>query len=472
MIDVKPYLDSIDNKPVAVLGLGVSGLSVINALKRAGAQKIYAWDDREEGRNNGEEAGAEVTEFTIDLMKDCGGLIVSPGVPLYHPEPHSAVTEAREAGIEILGDIEIFYRCVRDRQIIALTGTNGKSTTTSLITHILKENGIKVALAGNIGLPVLDMKLPAKGGVIVLELSSFQLDLCHGFSPDIGILLNITPDHIDRHGSVETYADVKARIFHGDGLAAIIGINDNYCQTIHQSLKDSATRKVISLSIQNDQPGDIQVRAGILFDGHDHSEEPLEIGNLNNITMLHGPHNKQNAAAAYAASRLVGVEPEQILESMKIFQGLPHRQFPVRVINGVAYINDSKATNAEAAGKALGCNNNIYWILGGKAKEGGLDGLQIFADNIKHAFVIGEATEDFADWLDQYGLEYTKSGALDIALRQAHDMAQSNRGQPGGAGVVLLSPASASYDQFESFEHRGDVFTSLVNELSDEESVI
>lgn len=468
MIDVKPYLESIDNKPVAVLGLGASGISTIKAFKKAGAKKIYAWDDREEGQEQGRKEGADVTALTPEILQKCGSLIVSPGVPLHHPVPHPAVIVARELSLEIIGDIEIFYRCVEDRKIVALTGTNGKSTTTSLINHILKENGVKSVLAGNIGLPVLSMKLPAKGGVVVLELSSFQLDLVHKFSPDIGILLNITPDHIDRHGDVDTYANVKSRIFHGDGMAAIIGLNDEYCQNICHTLKDSGKRKLVSVSIVNERSGDVQVKGGTLFDSMDGGEEPKEIGNLNNITMLHGAHNKQNAAAAYAATKLLGIAPDKILEAMKTFPGLPHRQFPVRVINGVAYINDSKATNGEAAGKALACNNNIYWILGGKKKEGGLDGLQIFAERIKHAFLIGEASDEFAKWLDQYGIDYTKSGAIDIAVRQAHEKAQSNRGQPGGAGVVLLSPACASYDQFNSFEHRGDVFTKLVKSLPEE----
>lgn len=467
MIDVKPYLESIGNKPVAVLGLGASGISTIKAFKKAGAKKIYAWDDKAEGQEKGTKAGAEVKALTPDILKKCGVLIVSPGVPLNHPVPHPAVVVARELGVEILGDIEIFYRCVSDRKIVALTGTNGKSTTTSLIHHILIENGVKSVLAGNIGLPVLEMKLPAKGGVVVLELSSFQLDLCEKFSPDIGILLNITPDHIDRHGDVDTYANVKSRVFHGDGMAAIIGLGDDFCQKICLNLKEAGNRKLVSVSIVNDRSGDVQVKGGTLFDSMD-GGEPKEIGTLNNITMLHGAHNKQNAAAAYAATKLLGIEADKILEAMKSFPGLPHRQFPVRVMNGVAYINDSKATNGEAAGKALACNNNIYWILGGKEKDGGLDGLQIFAERIKHAFLIGEATDNFAKWLDQYGIEYTKSGAIDIAVRQAHKMAQDNRGQPGGAGVVLLSPACASYDQFNSFEHRGDVFTKLVKDLPEE----
>lgn len=472
MIDVTPYLNEIGNKPIAVLGLGLSGISTIKAFKKAGATKIYGWDDREEGRKNGQKAGAEITEFSKDTLEKCGALIVSPGVPLHHPQPHVAVKIANELSLEITGDIEIFYRCVSDRKIVALTGTNGKSTTTSLIHHILQENKVKSAMAGNIGLPVLSAKLPAKGGVVVLELSSYQLDLCSKFAPDIGILLNITPDHIDRHGSVEQYAATKARVFNDNSIASIVSTDDEHTEKLCSTLKSDTKRNVLCVSVNNHEDADIIVKGGTLFDlsDDDNTEELKEIGSLNNITMLHGPHNKQNAACAYAATKALGLEDDKILDAMKTFAGLPHRQFPVRVMNGVAYINDSKATNAEAAGKALGCNSNIYWIVGGIAKEGGLSGLQVFKDNIKHAFLIGEAAEDFSNWLMQYGIEYTKSGTLDIAVTQAHKMAQDNRGQPGGAGVVLLSPACASFDQFKSFEHRGDVFTDLVKALEDGES--
>ncbi len=465
MIDVKNFVETLQEKTVAVLGMGASGLSVTKALTKAGV-KVYGWDDKEEGRANGRKAGAEMTELTGDVLHGCDCLVVAPGVPLNHPEPHPVVDKARELGVEIIGDVEIFYRCKPDRKIIALTGTNGKSTTTTLITHILKECGIKAALAGNIGLPVLDMKLPAKDGVVVLELSSFQLDLCSQFSADIGVILNLTADHIDRHGTVDEYALIKESIFKGDGQAAIIGIDDEYCAAIYERLKEKSGRKVIPVSITEDAPQGVSAIGGKLIDAT--GGEAVEIGSLNNITKLHGTHNKQNAAAAYAAARMLGLEPACIMDAMKSYPGLAHRQFPVRVISGVAYINDSKATNAEAAGKALACNSNIYWIVGGKAKDGGLSGLEIYKERIKHAFLIGQSSDDFAAWLDKYGVDYTRSGTLDIAVRQAHEKAQGNRGQPGGGGVVLLSPACASYDQFKSFEDRGDQYTAFVTALAEE----
>tara|TARA_B100000780_G_scaffold276936_1_gene246561 strand:- start:336 stop:1760 length:1425 start_codon:yes stop_codon:yes gene_type:complete len=471
MIDVTPFLDTLDKKTVAVLGLGASGVSVVRALRKAGAKGIYGWDDKQDGRKQGEKAGATVTELSKDILAACDVLVAAPGVPLNHPVPHSAVERARALNIPIVGDIEIFYRSNPDRPIIALTGTNGKSTSTTLITHILNACGKKAVLAGNIGLPVLDMKLPPKkDGVIVLELSSFQLDLCSTFSADIGVILNLTPDHIDRHGTVNEYAMIKESIFKGDGQAAVIGVDDEYCEAIYGRLKDSSNRQVIPISIQKQVDGGVSAVGGMLKDGMscDAGEDWAEIGSLNNITKLHGAHNKQNAAAAYAVCRAMGLDSDAILEAIKTYPGLPHRQFPVRVINGVSYINDSKATNAEAAGKALACNHNIYWIVGGKAKEGGLNGLEIYKDAIKQAFLIGEAADDFAKWMDQYGIDYHKCSTLDKAVAQAHNMAQDGRGQPGGAGCVLLSPACASYDQFQSFEHRGDVFTALVDALPED----
>lgn len=467
-IDITPFVQSLQEKTVAVLGIGASGLSVIKALVKAGV-KVYGWDDKEDGREKGRKAGAEITELTKDILPLCDCLIVAPGVPLNHPDPHHAVDLARTLGVEIIGDIEIFYRSQPERKIIALTGTNGKSTTATLIAHILNNCGVKTALAGNIGVPVLDVKLPPKGGAVVLELSSFQLDLVSKFTADIGIVINLTLDHIDRHGSMDEYGAIKEKIFSGKGLAAIIGVDDEYCAAMYQRLKESEGRKIIPVSILEELGYGVSAVGGKLVDALDGAPDAEhDMPSLNNIQTLNGAHNKQNAAIAYAAARMMGLEAGAILEAMKSYPGLAHRQFVTRLISGVAYINDSKATNADAAATALACNSNIYWILGGKPKEGGLRGLEMYMERVKHAFLIGQASEDFADWLDKYGVEYTKSGTLDVAVKQAHEMAQGHRGQPGGAGVVLLSPACASYDQFKSFEDRGDQFTAFVNALPED----
>ncbi|MFN3700056.1 MAG: UDP-N-acetylmuramoyl-L-alanine--D-glutamate ligase [Alphaproteobacteria bacterium] len=494
MIDLKTYIDTLEKKTVAVLGLGASGISCVRALVKAGA-KVYAWDDSQEACAQGAEAGAEIVTLNAKTLGECDALIAAPGVPLNFPEPHPVILAAQDAEIEILGDIELFYRAAPDRKIIAVTGTNGKSTTVTLIHHILQECGVKAVLGGNIGTPVLDLKLPPKnGGVIVLELSSFQLDLCRKFTPDIGVLLNLSPDHIDRHGTMEAYAAIKEKIFNRfgrDGGGAVIGIDDPYSKEIFERLKIAQDRRIVPVSVQDTPQRGVYVAGNSLMDALDvdvssasdsdsainattstntSTNTALEVGSLANITKLHGLHNYQNAAIAYAVARLLGLDSQAVLEAIKTFPGLAHRQFPLKVINGVAYINDSKATNADAAGKALASFRNIYWIVGGKPKDGGLKGLEVYKENIKHAFLIGEAREDFALWMDLNGIEHSDCGTLDKALAAAHALAQDQRGQPGGAGVVLLSPACASYDQFKSFEHRGDVFAQLVAALPDDDA--
>lgn len=484
MIDLRAYVETLDKKTIAVLGLGASGLGVVRAFVKAGA-RVYAWDDSEQARAQGEKEGAVIAQLDKDILTQCDCLVAAPGVPLTHPAPHLSVSAARELGIEIIGDVEIFYRAYhegannRDYKIIALTGTNGKSTTTTLIHHILNAAGTRAVLGGNIGVPVLDMKLPPKGGVIVLELSSFQIDLCPRFTADIAVLLNLTPDHIDRHGTMEDYAAIKERLFRmpddareaGDSApscAAVISVDDDYCADIFARIQNVAQHQLVPISVANTVVNGVYVEDGVLYDTMNEAQETLEIGAVGGIAKLQGVHNHQNIAAAYACARLIGIEPAAIYEAIKTYPGLAHRQFPVRVINGVSYVNDSKATNAEAAAKALACSKNIYWIVGGKPKEGGLKGLEMYQDHIKHAFLIGAASEDFAAWMDQYVMEYTLCHTLDVAVTKAHNMAQTQRGQPGGAGVVLLSPACASYDQFKSFEHRGDVFTALVLDLPEE----
>ncbi|MCD8497681.1 MAG: UDP-N-acetylmuramoyl-L-alanine--D-glutamate ligase [Alphaproteobacteria bacterium] len=403
------------------------------------------------------------------MLAKCTCLVLAPGVPLTHPEPHPVVNAAKAAGVEILSDIELLHRLGHERRVIGITGTNGKSTTTALITHVLTECGKRPSVGGNIGEAVFNIKMPPKDSPFVLELSSFQIDLCPGFAPDTGILLNITPDHIDRHGSVENYAAIKERIFAKPGGAAIIGVDDDFGRKIYERLKSIDNKKLIPVSVEREAPGGVYVQGGVLFDDTA-GTGAVEIGSLNNIITLHGLHNMQNAACAYAAARLEGLEAADIMAAIKTYPGLPHRQFPVRIIKGVAYINDSKATNAEASAKALMSYRNIYWIVGGKPKDGGLEGLERYAERIRHAFLIGKYTDILAKWLDNHGIPYTLSETMDMAVKESHHMAQGERGQPGGAGVVLLSPACASYDQFNNFEERGDLFVSLVQDLSEEEA--
>lgn len=456
MIDVTKFVETLGKKPVAVLGLGISNVAAIKALVKAEA-KVVAWDDNEDNRQ-----GVDVTlkDLAAEDLAGYACLVLAPGIPHDHP----AVVNAKDAGIEILCDIEILHRCDHERRTIGITGTNGKSTTTALIGHILNENGIKTAVGGNIGKPVLDLTLPPKKGAVVMEVSSFQLELCPSFAPDIAVHLNLTPDHLDRHGTMENYADAKMRIFRGAGKA-VISMDDDWSQKIYKTIEGLGARECFPIGTTGGLKDGVYVEDGRLFEAM--YGDPVEISEMT-IASLPGVHNHQNAAAAYCTARLMGLEPEAIMQAMETFPGLQHRQYLTRTINGVAYVNDSKATNAAAAGRALASYKNIYWIVGGQPKDGGLDGLEPYVENINHAFLIGEAMDDFGTWLDNHGVAHNFCGTLDAAVTEAHRLAQSERGQPGGTGTVLLSPACASYDQFKSFEERGDNFTALVNDLKEE----
>lgn len=464
MIDTKPYVRTLEGKPVAVLGLGVSGLSVAKALM-AGGGRVAAWDDEEDKRAAAQKAGIETIDFVEGGIEGYASLVMAPGIPLYFPKPHPAVEKAREAGVEIIGDLEIFHRCGHGFKTVGITGTNGKSTTTALVAHVLKSAGRNAAMGGNIGLPVLDLPLSGADGIAVLEMSSYQIDLCPNFAPDIAVLMNITPDHIERHGSMESYVAAKERIFQGSGVA-ICAIDDPHTIGIYDKIVKAGTRTVIPVSVKKEMAGGVYVRDGNLFDAI--HGDAVDVGSLTGISTLPGVHNHQNICAAFAVCRTLGLAVDEILTHVKTYPGLSHRQFLARLINGIAYVNDSKATNAEATARAVACYNNVYLIAGGRPKEGGLSGLEPYAEKIRHVFLIGEAMEDFAKWLKNLNIPHTKSGSLDIAVLEAHRMAQSERGQPGGAGTVLLSPACASWDQFENFAQRGAAFETLVKTLSEE----
>jgi UDP-N-acetylmuramoylalanine--D-glutamate ligase len=276
--------------------------------------------------------------------------------------------------------------------------------------------------------------------------------------------MNLTADHIDRHGDLAGYIEAKMRISNGAG-DAVIGVDDAPSLQMMERVETANTRRVHPVSSGKVLTHGIYVQNGKLFDAM--HGPAAEIGDVHAIKTLNGVHNHQNIAAAYAVARLMGLAPQVIVKAIESYPGLSHRMFIVRHINGVGYIDDSKATNADAAGKALACHKNIYWIVGGRAKEGGLDGLEPLMDRIAHAFVIGEAADDFCLWFKNHGVAHTRSETLDRAVADAQLQAQANRGLPGGDGVVLLSPACASFDQFKSFEHRGRVFTDLVNALEE-----
>lgn len=470
MINLEKFAQSLEGRPVLVFGLGISGQSLLKALLKAGV-KVVVGDDNPKSLQEMNASGVEIFDPVAEQnFSRFALLILSPGVPFTHPQPHPIVTAAREAGVEIIGDVELFHRYAPHCRTIGVTGTNGKSTTVSLVHHILKTCGVKTDVGGNIGRPVFDLNIRSKNYVAVLELSSFQIDLCPTFRPDVSVILNLSPDHIDRHGTMENYAEVKERLCEisrtmTERGTVIVASDDDYCKKILERARGYNLRDVIEVCASGLSGTGVYVQNDVLFE---HTGGVLlEVGSLLDTPTLKGIHNYQNAACAYAAVRACGLEPEEIFSAMKTFPGLQHRQYLVRTINGVGYVNDSKATNAAATAMALGCHNNIYWIVGGRKKKTGLDGLEGYFSRIKHAFLIGESTDDFSAWFDKYGIEYSRSITLEAAASQAHLMAQENRGQPGGAGIVLLSPACASFDQFKSFEDRGNVFVDLVNNLEE-----
>jgi UDP-N-acetylmuramoylalanine--D-glutamate ligase len=446
-------------RKVAVLGLARSGRAAAAALKAGGAE-VLAWDDSDKTRAAvaGETA---LTDPARIEWREVAALMLSPGIPHSFPEPHPAVAAARAAGVEIIGDIELLGRAQPEARYIGITGTNGKSTTTALIGHILGEAGKLVEIGGNLGPPALGLAPLGAAGSYALELSSFQLELVTSLAFDIAVLLNITPDHLDRHGDMDGYIAAKRRIFAGqrEGAAAIIGIDDDICRDLAATLRRDGKARVVPISVREAAPGGVHVEGGWLTDALDGA--PQRVFDLAQAPRLPGSHNAQNAAAAYAVTRLAGVSSEAAIAGIKSFQGLVHRQELVDTIDGIRYINDSKATNADATEKALACYPAIYWIAGGLPKVGGITSLAPYFKRLRHAFLIGNATEEFAATLDGQA-PYSRCGDLATALTAASDRA---RGEHVSDAVVLLSPACASYDQFPNFEVRGDTFRTLVGEL-------
>ncbi len=436
MLDCSKFVEGLEGRAVYVYGLGKSGLACVEALSLSGAN-IIAWDAKAEQRNKAAHFGAVLScEDDVDFQK-VGCLLLSPGLPLTHPKPHPVVIKAQQHDIEIIGDIEIMGRCLPDGiKTIGITGTNGKSTTTALLGHVLQECDISSCIAGNIGTPILSVDIKDDLQAIVLELSSYQLDLCPSFHPNIGVLLNITPDHIDRHGSLAQYAAVKAKIF-GRQTRAIISIDDDQSREIFE-IEAELGKAPIALNLE-DKPAIL----------------------LEDLPTLMGDHNRQNALAVYHVCKQLYLKDHDILAAMKTFLGLAHRQQIVRKMGNITFINDSKATNAEAAAKALGTFENIYWILGGQAKDGGLQGLETFMSRVKKAYVIGEAAPEFSKWLKKEDIPFEVSQLLNKAVSKAYEEALLC----DKPAIILLSPACASWDQFKSFEHRGDVFSQVVSKL-------
>jgi UDP-N-acetylmuramoylalanine--D-glutamate ligase len=450
-----------EGKHVAVFGLGGSGLITAQALVAGGAH-VIVWDDNSHAREKARAAGLRIETLATADWRDFASLILSPGVPLTHPAPHWAVLKAREAGVEIIGDIELFCR---ERQkispgspFVAITGTNGKSTTTALTAHLYRSLGLAAEVGGNIGTPVLALAPPSQERVHVIECSSFQIDLSPSLNPSAGVLLNVTPDHLDRHGTMENYAGIKARLVQHAGLA-VVAVDDAVTSAIADGLQ-KAGRQVTCVSVTKTSLED-----GITLDGtrlmrhhHGHREE---IADLAGIASLRGKHNGQNAAAAVAALGPLGLDYERVASGLRSFPGLPHRLEEAGRLGKVLFINDSKATNADAAEKALLSFDRVFWIIGGRPKKGGIEPLRPLFGKVAKAYLIGEASESFAQTIGD-SFPYESCGTLEAAVpAAARDAAASTLAEP----VVLLSPACASFDQFPDFEKRGDRFRAIVKSL-------
>jgi UDP-N-acetylmuramoylalanine--D-glutamate ligase len=451
---------SFKGKRVAVFGLARSGTACIEALRLGGAE-VHAWDDSVPAVEKARSAGLPITNLhSLDFAR-LDALVLSPGVPLTHPEPHWTVLKARHAGIEIIGDTEIFAREAKaaGSKIVGITGTNGKSTTTALIGHVLRAAGLDVDVGGNIGTAVFLLRQPVKDRIYVLELSSFQIDLMPGLAPDIGILTNLTPDHLDRHGTMDNYAAVKARMFENQtkGDTALCGVDDEWCARIADRLQSGAD--VRRVSVERDLDHGISAPAGVLHDKRNGGLD-AEI-DLRPMPALKGKHNWQNACMAYGAARALGVQPATIAAAMKSFPGLVHRMQEVGRVGAIAFINDSKATNADAAEKALASFTNIYWIAGGIAKSGGIEPLKPYFGRVTRTYLIGQSADQFAATIGT-AMPVEKSGTLEKAVASALRDARSDGREDA---VVLLSPACASFDQYPNFEIRGDAFVKAVAQL-------
>jgi UDP-N-acetylmuramoylalanine--D-glutamate ligase len=452
-------IPEVEDKVVAVLGLARSGRAAAEALAASGAI-VWAWDDAEAARL------ATPAAFVVDLNKAdwsrVVALMMSPGIPTTFPQPHPIAASAKEAGVPLISDIELLHRAQPRTKVVGITGTNGKSTVTTLIGHILKSAGRKAEVGGNLGQAVLTLPPLGPDGIYVLELSSYQLDITPTPVCDIAVLLNITPDHLDRHGGMEGYIASKRLIMRpkGGSSLGIIGVDDAPCRLMYDTLKKGHARRMVPISAERALDGGVSAVNGQLVDAI--SGKAIEVMDLNTIERLPGQHNWQNAAAAYAVARALGLGIDEVVHGLASYPGLVHRQELVATIGGIRFVNDSKATNADAAAKALASYDNIYWIAGGKPKEGGLAGLEGFYPRIRRAYLIGEAADAFALQLGK-SVAHKKCGTMDKAVTDAAADASSDR---ANAPVVLLSPACASFDQYPNFEVRGDHFRKLVQEFA------
>ena len=462
MIPVRGFED----KKVAVFGLARTGLAAARALLAGGAE-VVVWDERPDARAAAKAEGFVVEDLATADWSKLAALMLSPGVPLTHPAPHWVVEKARASGVEILGDIELFARTVaaapahRRPKIVAITGTNGKSTTTALIGHVCRQAGRDVRIGGNIGVGVLGLEDMHGGAVYVLELSSYQLDLTSSLKPDVAIILNITPDHLERHGRMEGYVAAKKRILlnQGKGDTAVVGVDDPWCQQIVTEITALNRRTIVPISARRSLGKGVYALQGMLYERA--NDRVTEVTDLTRAASLPGRHNWQNAAAAYAAARALGLPEPVAAQGLMTFPGLAHRMETVGTLGRVRFVNDSKATNADAARQALSSYPKVYWIAGGQPKTGGIESLTDLFPVVAKAYLIGEAEAAFAATLEGHAAAVL-CGTMDRAVQAAFADARAS----GEDAIVLLSPACASFDQYADFEQRGEAFRTAVQELA------
>ncbi len=464
-------------KAVAVLGLGRSGLATVRALRAGGAVPV-CWDDNESARSVAEKEGfavASLHEGEVWQKHDFAALVLSPGIAHLYPTPHPVVGQAWAHGVPVDNDVGLFFAEIDDLtnamvedgrffeagppEIVCITGSNGKSTTTALVAHILEQAGRRVQMGGNIGRGVLDLDMPEAGDVIVLELSSYQIELARYLSPSVAVFLNFSPDHYDRHGGRGGYFAAKRRLFDvGMPGRSIIGVDEEEGRFLAGSVGGGVTVISAQRALETWPERAVYVCAEGICETV--GGTPTHKVAQPVAPALPGVHNQQNLCAAYAVCRELELSPDVIMAGAASFPGLPHRMEAVAQLGEIRFVNDSKATNVDAAARALSTFDNIYWIAGGQAKEGGLDGLLPHMGNVRQAYLIGESAPLFARLLEGR-CALVQSGTLERAVAQA--LADARQG--GGPAVVLLAPACASFDQFRSFEARGAQFRALVQAL-------
>ena len=462
MIEVRAF----NGRDVAVFGLGASGIASARALNAGGA-RVACWDDDEAVRERAASAGLTLVDLGLCDWSDFAALVLSPGVSYAGAHSHWFVEEAQRVGVEILGAVELFAREIENLpeahrpKIVGVTGTNGKSTTTALLAHILRANNRDVRLAGAVCAPVLSLDAPHSGAIYVLELSSYQLNLAETLKPDVAVFLNISADNLERHGGMDAYVAAQKRIFQRQevGDTAIVGVDDTQTTNVATEIAGGRGPRSVHVSCGRTLGRGAFSIGGVLYDAIEGRAQ--KVADLRDAPALRGRHNWQNAAAAYAAARALGLEPRRIADALMSFGGLPHRMEEVARIQQVAFVNDSKASNAAAARHALALYENVYWIAGGRSHTRTVNELSALMPRVAKAYLIGEAAVSMAAELKGRTIVEISRDLKTAVSSATRDAVTSSRADP----VVLLSPGCASLDQFDDFEARGDAFRELVRAI-------